>query len=116
MHTIHYAGDSIVTGTAIARGILDYAQALSQVGASATVEVPTIEADGHRGQAEFLIGPASQLSAHEERSAEDEVVDDELVERMHSEAQRLRQFGSPTPPVGIVHAESIRTWTDIEEL
>lgn len=116
MHRIHYAGDSIVTGTAIARALLDYAQALSQVGASATVEVPTIEPDGGPGRAELLIGPASQLSAHEERYSAEELTDDELVERMRAEANRLRHFGSPTPPVGVVPADTIRMWTDLEEL
>lgn len=116
MHKIHYAGDTIVTGSEIARGLLDYAQALSQVSASATIEVPTVEADGRRGRAELLIGPASQLSAHEEDSDAEELTDSDLVERMRDASHRLREFGMPTPPIGIVPADSIRTWTDIEEV
>ena len=115
MHKIHYAGDSIVTGSEIARALLDYAQALSQVSASATVEVPTLEEDGERGRVELLIGPASQLSAHEVRTDGEDIVDDHLVERMTGEAQRLRQFGWHTPTAGVVPIDSKHDWTDLEE-
>ena len=40
MHRIHYAGTSILTGSAIAIALVDYAQALAEVGSSATVDVP----------------------------------------------------------------------------
>ena len=91
MHRIHYAGDSILTGSAIARGVLDYAQALAQVGASATVDVPTRESDGSRGHVEMLIGPASQLSAHEE----DEVAGEELED--DARAAHAHGRGAPSP-------------------
>jgi hypothetical protein len=115
MHKIHYAGDSIVTGSDIARALLDYAQALSQVSASATVEVPTLEEDGEQGRVELLIGPASQLSAHEVRSVGEDVIDDGLVERMVGEARRLRTFGGDTPTAGVVPVETKHDWTDLEE-
>ncbi|MDO8383145.1 MAG: hypothetical protein Q7T17_09225 [Microbacterium sp.] len=115
MHKIHYAGDSIVTGSEIARALLDYAQALSQVTASATVEVPTLEEDGERGRVELLIGPASQLIAHELRTDEADPVDDELVDRMTAEATRLRQFGWHTPTAGVVPIDSKQEWADLEE-
>ena len=43
MDRIHYAGDSILTGTDIAHAMLEYARALAQVGSSATVEIPTVD-------------------------------------------------------------------------
>ena len=115
MHKIHYAGDSIVTGSEIARALLDYAQALSQVTASATVEVPTLEEDGEHGRVELLIGPASQLVAHEVRTDEPDPVDHELVDRMTAEATRLRQFGWHTPTAAAVPVDSNQEWTDLEE-
>jgi hypothetical protein len=115
MHKIHYAGDSIVTGSEIARALLDYAQALSQVTASATVEVPTMEEDGEQGRVELLIGPASQLIAHEVRTDEADLVDDELVDRMTTEATRLRQFGWHTPTAGVVPVEPKQEWADLED-
>lgn len=115
MHRIHYAGDSITTGSKIARALLDYAQALAQESASATVAVPTLEDNGARGQVELLIGPASQLTAHELQGDDEEIVDDGLVERITAEARRLRRFGWPTPTAGVVPARSADDWQDLEE-
>jgi len=115
MHRIHYAGDSIVTGSSVARALLDYAQALAQESASATVEVPTLEEDGARGRVELLIGPASQLTAHEFQTEHEEIVDDDLVDRMTAETNRLRHFGWPTPTAGVVPVEPMKDWHDLEE-
>ena len=41
MDRIHCAGNSILTGSAIAAALLEYAEALAKVGTSATVEIPT---------------------------------------------------------------------------
>lgn len=115
MHKIHYAGDSIITGSKIARALLDYAQALSQASASATVEVPTLEENGERGRVELLIGPASQLIAHEVGSQDEDVLDEQLVERMTTEARRLRQFGWDTPTAGVVPVDPKQDWADLED-
>lgn len=94
MDRIHYAGDAILTGTEIARAVLDYAQALSQVGSSDTVDIPTIDEDGVPGRSELLIGPASQVLSNSVESAFDDVVDDELVAEMTRKAEHLRRFGA----------------------
>ncbi|HEX5729428.1 hypothetical protein [Microbacterium sp.] len=114
MDRIHYAGNSIVTGTAIARALLDYAQALAQVGSSSTVDVPILNEDGSRGRAEVLIGPASQLISNEEKSDFDEVADERLVTFMREEADRLRHFGSPSPTAEIAKTETPPDWDDYE--
>ncbi|HYJ49998.1 MAG TPA: hypothetical protein VEX12_08785 [Microbacterium sp.] len=114
MDRIHYAGNSIVTGTAIARALLDYAQALAQVGASSTIDVPTLNEDGSPGRSEVLIGPSSQLISNEEQSEFDEVADEGLVTYMHQEAERLRHFGSPSPTAEIAKAETPPDWADYE--
>ena len=98
MDRIHYAGHSIVTGTAIARGLLDYAQALTAVVASASVQVPTLRSDGSLGISQFLIGPASQLLSDTESGASEEIIDEDLVMWMRHEAGLLR---------GTVEASSI---------
>ena len=104
-----------MTGSEIARALLDYAQALAQADASATVEIPTIEDDGSNSRTEVLIGPASQLSAHEERSELDDIVDDDLVGRMRAEAERLRRFGSELPSAGAMTSDSDRTWEELDD-
>ena len=99
MDRIHYAGDSILTGSAIARALLEYAQALAKVGTSATVDIPTRESDGSLGRSSLLVGPASQLIADAEESAYDEIVDDELVAHFEQETAKLRGEGGHSPSV-----------------
>lgn len=114
MDRIHYAGNSFLTGTRIAHALLDYAQALAQVGASATIHVPTLNDDGSPGRSEVLIGPSSQLIASAEVSGNDDVTDDELVARMGDEAKRLRQHGSPSPTATIGSRDGPEEWSDFE--
>lgn len=114
MYRLHYSGDSILTGTEIARALLDYAQALAQAGSSSTVDVPTLNEDGSNGRSEILIGPASQLIADAEDSEFAEVVDDALVAYMHGEAARLRSFGSPAPRAETTRSETSTGYDDYE--
>lgn len=89
MERIHYAGSSVLTGTAIARSLLRYAEALALRKGSMTVEIPVRQPSGRVGHAALLIGPASQLFSESEDSDDDELVDEELVERFTREADRL---------------------------
>ena len=114
MDRIHYAGNSILTGSAIAHALLDYAQALSQVGASTMIEVPTINDDGTPGRSEVLIGPASQLLSNAEETDDEEIVDDKLVERMHREAEHLRQYGTPSPTAQMTQHSPESEWPDYD--
>jgi hypothetical protein len=95
MDRIHYAGDSVLTGTRIAQALLEYGQALAKTGASATVDIPTREDDGSLGRSRLLIGPASQLIADAEESDHDEIVDDEVVAYFERETAKLRRPGGP---------------------
>lgn len=110
MDRLHYAGDSILTGTEIARAILDYAQALAEANASATIDVPTLNDDGSLGRSKILIGPASQLISDSEESEFEDVIDEGFVTRLHDQAARVRAHGAdglvaevretaPAPPV-----------------
>jgi hypothetical protein len=90
MELIHYADGSILTGTAIARAILDYAQVLASRDTAATIEVPTRMDDGSLGSATFLLGPASQIVAVTTTSPYGEVEDADLVEWLVAETARQR--------------------------
>ncbi|KQQ06245.1 MULTISPECIES: hypothetical protein [unclassified Rathayibacter] len=89
MERIHYAGSSVLTGTAIARALVRYAEALALRKGSMTVEIPVRRASGGDGRASLLIGPASQLFSESEEGGGDEIVDDELVARLTREADGL---------------------------
>jgi hypothetical protein len=90
MHRIHYAEGSTLTGSDIARAVLNYAEALAQRGTSIAVELPSRRDGGEEGLTTFLLGPASQIIAEAEESEFDEIVDPELVASFDREAAKLR--------------------------
>ena len=89
MDKIHYAGNTVTTGTAIARALVDYAQGLARAETSATIDIPVRFPDGSTGSAEFLLGPASQLVTETLMVDGDELVDEEVVQRLVTATQAL---------------------------
>ena len=100
MDRIHYAGDTVLTGTDIARALLEYAGALAATAKSETVDIPCRRDDGSLGRVNFLIGPASQVLCESEPSDFDEVVDVGLVAMLVRETAKLRSANrvQPTEP------------------
>ncbi|GAA4267411.1 hypothetical protein [Frondihabitans peucedani] len=90
MELIHYADGSILTGSSIAKALLDYAQVLAANESAASLEIPIRQDDGSVGHATFLLGPASQIVAVTVESEFDEIVDDDLVKRLEAETDRQR--------------------------
>ncbi|QJU55263.1 hypothetical protein SCB71_19745 [Herbiconiux sp. KACC 21604] len=80
MERIHYAGDSVVTGSAIAHALLEYARALALIEASDTVEIPVVRDDGSVARATMLIGPASQLISESVDDDREELENQALVD------------------------------------
>ena len=89
MQRIFYSGDSVLTGTDIARTLLEYASALAQNDTSDTVNIPVLRDDGSIARAMLLIGPASQLIAEDEETDQPELRDDVLVARMKASTTEL---------------------------
>lgn len=96
MDRINYAGESFLTGSAIARALLDYAQALAEVGSSGTADIPTVDVNGREGSVTVLVGPASQLISATIDSDHPEPADEGLVEQLHTRAADLRTQGATT--------------------
>jgi hypothetical protein len=111
MERIHYAGDSVLTGSEIARALLEYANALAKNDQSATVDIPARHPDGTVGRANFLIGPASQLVSETEESQFEEIVEPELVAHLVEETNKLR----PVRPVSTTSGpdENLNTMDDL---
>jgi hypothetical protein len=89
MDRIHYTGESVLTGSAIATALLAYAEALAKRGSSATVDIPCRRSDGSLGRVSLLIGPASQLVSEAEESALGEVVDEVTVADFERQTELL---------------------------
>jgi hypothetical protein len=85
---IHYVGQELMTGDAIADAVVRYAGALAQHETSASIDIPIVTEDGVV-QASFLLGPASQLVAVPVKSNRPDPVDDELIDRIARETARL---------------------------
>lgn len=79
MKAIHYAGETVLTGDAIADALVLYAGALARRETAATVDIPVRSPDGSVNTASVLLGPASQIVALPEHSDFDEVIDEGLV-------------------------------------
>jgi hypothetical protein len=93
MDRIYYVGDSVLTGSAIAGALLEYAEALAKAQSAGTVAIPTRLADGAQGRSTFLVGPSSQIVSDTEHSDFAELVDDDLVNHLHDETRQLRFSG-----------------------
>jgi hypothetical protein len=96
MERIYYAGDRFLTGTELARALVEYAAALARQGSAAAIEIPVRHADGSPGMVNFLVGPASQLVTESlDGEEEEEILDEPLVARLRS----LTALLSPMHPV-----------------
>ncbi len=63
MMKLYYASGYVLIGDEMCNAVVEYAQALADVGRSDLVLIPAMSDDGTRGTARLLIGPASQLFA-----------------------------------------------------
>jgi hypothetical protein len=112
MERIHYAGDELLTGSEIARALMDYAAVLAQQRTAASVDIPVRRPDGSIGIASLLLGPASQLVREPVEEPGKEVTDDSLVQRLH----RLTAALAPRWPMARADSTPQKTvdydWTD----
>mgnify|MGYP001618817495 CR=1 FL=1 len=113
MDKITYAGESFLTGSAIAHALLDYAQALAQTASSAMVPIPTVDGAGQRVRSEILLGPASQILSTTVSSEVAEVEDADLVARLSEAANRLRLDG-PAAPRPQLEDAAAEEWPEYE--
>ncbi|WP_173922322.1 hypothetical protein [Agromyces sp. Marseille-P2726] len=95
MDRVHYAGDHFLTGSRIARALLEYAAALARFGSASSVDIPVRHDDGSDGTATILVGPASQLISEHVDHEGDEIIDEALVERLRGLTAEL----APIRPV-----------------
>jgi hypothetical protein len=98
-----YAGSEFVTGDDIAAALLGCSQALAEAGEAETVSVPVMEHDGAVGVVIVLVGPASQIIAHDIEIDGDELVDESAVDRLTAIGRRFRPVATvdTTAPVEI---------------
>ncbi|WP_213815308.1 hypothetical protein [Glaciihabitans sp. dw_435] len=105
MKVIHYAGDALTTGDAIAEALVGYAEALARRETSAAISIPVRMRNGNIAMASVLIGPASQLTAVPADVTEEtdvpggEILDEDLVERLQRDTAALANSHPQAAPV-----------------
>jgi hypothetical protein len=83
-------GSTFFTGDAIAAAVMDYAHALGELRRFDTVDLPVRRLDGSEGRATLLLGPVSQISTESIDTHLPEVEDADLVARIRTSADLLR--------------------------
>ena len=89
MKRIHYASGSLLTGDAIADGLVRYAAALATNAAAAEVRAPAILDSGELGEAVMVLGPASQMLAETEVFDGPELSDADFVRELEERMAAL---------------------------
>jgi len=101
--TILFANAELLTGDDIALAVLHYSGALAEAGLAETIEVPILEADGSRGTALMLVGPASMIVAVDAESRFGELIDEAAVASLDQKIRQLR----PTADTQAEQPESV---------
>lgn len=97
MRQIHYAGSYVLSSDLICKALLRYSRALAENNLSDVVSLPVISENGSRGNAHFLVGPASQIFSVPVLNSSDEPFDAEVVRDLE-ERTKLLQPGVPEWP------------------
>jgi hypothetical protein len=89
MQKIYYASGFVIVSDTVSYAVLEYAQALADVGKSDLVHVPSMSDEGLRGQTRLLLGPASQLFAAPALDRGLDLEDDNAVLALREKTARL---------------------------
>ncbi|MFB2554239.1 hypothetical protein [Herbiconiux liangxiaofengii] len=98
MQKLYYASGYMLLGDKVCDAVVDYAQALADVGKSDLVIVPALSDEGVRGTVKLLIGPASQLFAAPAVERDVDLDDPAAVEWMRDKTARLQPARAQPDP------------------
>ncbi|MCR2809734.1 MULTISPECIES: hypothetical protein [unclassified Microbacterium] len=91
MLRLHYTGDWVLIADEVGEALVAYARALAEAKTAAVIVVPVVAADGQVQNAEFLLGPASQLYLTQaEEVAHAEEADREVVRELQRRTRNLQ--------------------------
>jgi hypothetical protein len=79
MIKLDYAGGEVIISNELSHALLDFAADVARAGGSVNLRVPMVTTDGLRGEAEMVIGPASQLIAIPSDTAEIDLHDESVI-------------------------------------
>ncbi|PPG58149.1 hypothetical protein C5C95_16460 [Rathayibacter sp. AY1B7] len=100
MQKLYYASGFVLLGDEVCSAVVEYAQALANVGKSDLVVVPSLSDEGMRGETRLLVGPASQLFTSPALDRGVDLDDPEAVESMREKTRRLQPARPTVQPRG----------------
>jgi len=100
MKHITYAEKSLLVGDATADALLEYAAALSSRGRGESVTVHAISSDGDEVDATFLLGAGAPFMAESTTSTIPEPDNDQTVQAIRADLQRMHHPESVRPEDG----------------
>jgi hypothetical protein len=97
MRRLHYSGGYVLTADDVCIALLRYARALADTQTSDVISIPVLAEGGVRGNAHFLIGPASQLYSTPVAESADDASDPALVQELARRTRRLQSAEADWP-------------------
>lgn len=97
MRRLHYSGGYVLTADDVCIAVLRYARALADTQTSDVILIPVLAEGGARGNAHFLIGPASQLYSTPVTEDVKEIAHPDLVTELERRTKRLQSAEADWP-------------------
>ena len=107
MRRIRYAGDSVVTGDAIATLVVKYSEALAKADTAASIDIPVRVGESGMGTATLLVGPASQLISVPEPDDTAEIEDEDVVAHLQKRIDDLGPMQAVLPETDETPVQSL---------
>jgi len=110
MRYVRYAGETLLTGDAIAEALVQLAEVAAEHRSAARIRIPVQSVDGEVGEATLLLGPASEIVTTPGPRDVDELVDEPTVAEIDERIWRFeRRHDDPRERV---HYPSADRWYD----
>jgi hypothetical protein len=109
MMKLDYAGGEVLVSNALSHALVEFSAHIARTGGSDSLLIPVLTLDGIRGDAEVVVGPASQLLASPTDAPEVDLDDANVIADILSRTAILK----PSRPVAL-SSENLSTVPDID--
>jgi hypothetical protein len=90
MMTLDYAGGRVLVSDALSHALLEYSATIARTGGSELLRIPVLTAEGVRGLADIVVGPASQLLSTPTDEPEADLDDSEVISEIRARLSALQ--------------------------
>jgi hypothetical protein len=90
MKKLDYAGGEVLVSDALSHALVEFSAHIARAGGSDNLRIPVLTLDGVRGDAEVVVGPASQLLSLPTDAPDVDLDDAQIVADILSRTAALR--------------------------